>query len=491
MSRFFQRGAHVGVALLATVACSDSATSPKGGAGSNPGLFSEMGSMTVTLADSTLKVGQNTQATVTRYEGLSGTPPSTKVDWSSSDASVATVSDSGLVAAISPGSVVITGTSHSYTASAPLTVILTDSPPGTDSTATPPPDSTTPPPPDSTPPPPDSTSPPPPPPPPAPASVASVTIAPQSSTLEIGQTQLLTVTVRDSTGNILTGRTVSWASSAAIVAAVDLGGLVTGLLAGTTTISATADGVTGSASVTVVAPVVPPPGSQPEPGLGDVVLFQDNFDLRSDFSGYGTRGALSLVAGRGALGKAARFSYSPTSNDNLIEKAFAASGDIYVRYWYRITPSGATPYAGRTGSGLKWFMAWRAVAARYTCGTSTLNVASTTPGYPSADWEFGCHDNSSASMPNPFGQNIAKTPRFNTTNDGNWHEYTLHIVTGSGGYEQIWIDGVKVMDTYGLGYDHSSEGISMIQFPGLVVDGIPDSSWNFAVDVDDFAIWHK
>lgn len=236
---------------------------------------------------------------------------------------------------------------------------------------------------------------------------------------------------------------------------------------------------------------LPKDNSAPEPGASDVIVFQDDFDLRNDFASYATRGALSLVSGRSVGGKAVRFSYSPRDDDNLIERTFPASGDIYFRFWYRITPPGAVPYAGRTGSGLKWFMPQREVGLRYTCGTSLLGVAPTTPGYPSSPWEFGCHDNTSARAPSPFGQNIAKTPRFNTTNDGNWHKYTLHIVTGSGGYEQIWIDGIKVMDTFGLGYDHSSEGISMIQFPGLVVDGIPSASFNFAVDIDDLAIWRK
>jgi hypothetical protein len=203
---------------------------------------------------------------------------------------------------------------------------------------------------------------------------------------------------------------------------------------------------------------------------------------------------MSLVTGRGGLGKAARFSYSPGNDDNMIEKDFGvATTDIYFRYWYRVTPPGAVPYTGRSGAGMKWFMPWRdwQLAPRYTCGTSNLKVASTTPGYPSVDWEFGCHDNSSVQQPNPDSQNSAKTPRFNTTNDGNWHRYTLHIVTGNSGYEQIWIDGVKVRDSYGFGYDHSALGIVMVQFPGLVVDGIPDSSWNFDIDIDDFAVWHK
>lgn len=225
----------------------------------------------------------------------------------------------------------------------------------------------------------------------------------------------------------------------------------------------------------------PPTTGAPQPAGGDVILWQDNFDARTNFSGYATAGAMSLITGRGNAGKAARFSYSTSSDDNLIEKGFPAATDVYFRYWYRVS-AGWYPYGGRTGSGMKWFMPWRSSDPRYTCGVGQL----TTP-----NWQFTCHDNSSPNQPNPFGQNKSATPNFATTNDGQWHEYVLHIVVGSAGYEQIWIDGVKVLDDSGLGYTHSSQGISVVQFPGLVVDGIPSSAWAGTVDIDDFVIWRK
>src|SRR5207237_4133145 len=57
---------------------------------------------------------------------------------------------------------------------------------------------------------------------------------------------------RDSSGNALSGRTVTWASSNTSVATVSASGLVTGKVAGTATITATSEGQSGTSTVTVV-----------------------------------------------------------------------------------------------------------------------------------------------------------------------------------------------------------------------------------------------
>jgi len=69
----------------------------------------------------------------------------------------------------------------------------------------------------------------------------------------VGQTLQLTATLKDASGNVLTGRTVMWASSAWGVAAVSAGGLVTGSASGSATITATSEGVSGTALVSVAS----------------------------------------------------------------------------------------------------------------------------------------------------------------------------------------------------------------------------------------------
>src|SRR6266550_229553 len=87
--------------------------------------------------------------------------------------------------------------------------------------------------------------------------VATVTVSPASAGEQVGQTVQLTATPRDAAGNPLAGRTVTWATSNAAVDTVSATGLVTGILAGSTTITATSEGQSGTAAITVTT--LPPP----------------------------------------------------------------------------------------------------------------------------------------------------------------------------------------------------------------------------------------
>ena len=93
-----------------------------------------------------------------------------------------------------------------------------------------------------------------------PVAVASVTVSPPSIDIEVGQSAQLAATPRDRNGHPLSGRPVTWATSDAAVATVDGAGLVTGATAGSATITATSEGVSGTAAVTVTA-LPPPSGS--------------------------------------------------------------------------------------------------------------------------------------------------------------------------------------------------------------------------------------
>ena len=98
----------------------------------------------------------------------------------------------------------------------------------------------------------DSATAPPPPPPPAPQQPATVSVSPPSTALSaLEATVRLAAEVRDRSGAVMTGASVSWASSNATVAAVDASGLVTAAGNGTVTITATAGAAQGNATVTV------------------------------------------------------------------------------------------------------------------------------------------------------------------------------------------------------------------------------------------------
>ncbi|HEV8365163.1 MAG TPA: Ig-like domain-containing protein, partial [Gemmatimonadaceae bacterium] len=84
-----------------------------------------------------------------------------------------------------------------------------------------------------------------------PVPVATVNVAPTTGSVQVGQTLQLTVSLLDAAGNILTGRPVSWSSANTATATVTAGGLVRGVKRGTTTITTTSEGKSGTATITV------------------------------------------------------------------------------------------------------------------------------------------------------------------------------------------------------------------------------------------------
>lgn len=91
--------------------------------------------------------------------------------------------------------------------------------------------------------------------------VASVSVAPASASIEAGSTVALVVTSRDAAGNVLSNRTASFVSSATQIATVDGIGVVTGVSAGSATVTVTVEGKTATVNLTVTAPAPAPVAS--------------------------------------------------------------------------------------------------------------------------------------------------------------------------------------------------------------------------------------
>lgn len=88
---------------------------------------------------------------------------------------------------------------------------------------------------------------------------ASISVTPASPTIQIPCTLQLSAVVRDAQGNVLT-TPVQWTSAASAIASVSSSGLVTGKSpGGPVAITASAGGITGAASITVI-PALPTPG---------------------------------------------------------------------------------------------------------------------------------------------------------------------------------------------------------------------------------------
>ena len=83
--------------------------------------------------------------------------------------------------------------------------------------------------------------------------VARVIVSPATDSLAVGVTATFTATALDAGGGTLTGRSVTWSSLHPTVATVDGSGVVSGVAPGRATITATSEGVSGTATAVVVA----------------------------------------------------------------------------------------------------------------------------------------------------------------------------------------------------------------------------------------------
>ena len=167
-------------------------------------------SVTVTPASASIQQGQTIQLTATPKDANGNALTGRVVTWSSSNTAVASVNAGGFVTSGAAGSATITAASEGKSGTAAITV-----------TSVP---------------------------------VASVTVSPAPGSVQAGQTLQLTATPKDVNGNPLTGRTITWSSSNTSVATVSASGLVTGVVAGSATITATSEGQSGTSAITVTPP---------------------------------------------------------------------------------------------------------------------------------------------------------------------------------------------------------------------------------------------
>ena len=185
---------------------------------------SALATATVTPAPATVAVETVTlsQATVTGDVGKTTAVTATVVPenatdkiikWTTSDDKVATVAD-GTITFVAPGTATITATAGDKSATVKVTVKTPV------------------------------------------VAVIGVTVDPATASVEVGKTVVLTGTVAPDNA---TDKTIAWTSSDDTIATV-ADGTVTGVKAGEATITATANGKTGTAKVTVTAPAAPAAG---------------------------------------------------------------------------------------------------------------------------------------------------------------------------------------------------------------------------------------
>lgn len=89
------------------------------------------------------------------------------------------------------------------------------------------------------------------------APVASIVLSPDSARLVSGDTVVFVAVMKDSAGNVLRDRVLTWSSSNTAVASVSPSGLVRAIAGGKVVVSAFSEGKTGTATVEVVERVAP------------------------------------------------------------------------------------------------------------------------------------------------------------------------------------------------------------------------------------------
>ena len=189
----------------------------KSGTSSITVTLAPVNTVTVTPPTASLVLGVTpTQQLTAVLKDVANNVLTRPVTWTSSTPAVATVDASGLVTAVAAGGpATITATSEGKSGTSSITVTL--------------------------------------------APVNTVTVTPPTASLVLGvtPTQQLTAVLKDVNLNVLSGRLVTWSSSAPTVATVDANGLVTAVTAGgPVTITATSEGKSGTSSITVtLAPV--------------------------------------------------------------------------------------------------------------------------------------------------------------------------------------------------------------------------------------------
>jgi uncharacterized protein YjdB len=172
-------------------------------------VIAPVASISLSRAAVTLGVGGSVSIAAAPLDADGNALSGRAISWSSSAPNVATVSGNGVVTGLATGSTTVTAMCEGKAASAPITVA---------------------------------------------APVATITLAPNPAGVVMGKAGYFEVTLRDASGTALTGRAITWSSSAPAVASVSADGLVSGLSPGTATITASSEGKSGSATVVVSAP---------------------------------------------------------------------------------------------------------------------------------------------------------------------------------------------------------------------------------------------
>ena len=165
-------------------------------------------SIAVSPATPSITVGTTQQFAATGTYSDGSTKPVTAATWTAAKPAIATINASGLATAVASGATLITASSNGISGSTTLTV-----------------------------------------------SGLTVSVSPNTATFAIGATQQFTATATPAGGSPTdVTATAQWSTANGAVATIASGGLATGVAAGSTTVTASYNGITANAAITVTVP---------------------------------------------------------------------------------------------------------------------------------------------------------------------------------------------------------------------------------------------
>lgn len=186
------------VVLLGVAACTDASEPP------------QLTQLTLSVPSTTVVTGQTVAVTPLPVDQFGVSMPPATIEWRSTATSIATVSASGMLTGVAPGTVSIVATSGGLTSQLPITVVG--------------------------------------------ATLTSLTVTIPSATLTQGQTAAATANGLDQLSRPLASGRVTWVSSSPTVATVDSLGSVRAIAPGTSTLTASVGPISAQRTITVTAP---------------------------------------------------------------------------------------------------------------------------------------------------------------------------------------------------------------------------------------------
>jgi len=372
-------------------------------------------SVSVTPVAPSLLTGATVQLSASTRDAAGNVLTGRVVTWASSAPGIATVSTAGRVTGVAAGSATITASSEGQNGTTTVTVTA-----------------------------------------PAPVPVSSVAVTPATPSVQVGATVQLSASTRDASGNVLSGRAISWSSSAPNISTVSSSGLVTAIAAGTATVTATSEGKNGTSTVTVtaVAPPPPPPPSGSVEPAGLTTLTERSFNALNEDGWTNTGGSdytiqsdANAPQSPSSVGQI-RFpqGFGSGNAPAVLEKVWAGGiKTLYVGFWLKLSSN----WVGNDASVNKIFHFWIGDSNRLF-----LNAHGSGSGTLTAEvWlqrivAGGNFDNGTTA---DFAPNQAASA---TITRGQWVHWEMVFTANSSGSAdgkvEWWINGQKVGSYSGI-----------------------------------------